>query len=308
MLDIGPRPDSATGGSDGGVGPGTDASGKLGCTGDCHDHVLDRILLPTSSSQSKAYGLKKGGQTYNAFGDLMVLIGSQVPSLELQKDVDLSVYGGKTIVLLRLKAKSLTSAPSARGQAWLGGQMVCCTDTSSVASCKKEAASRCFSGSTPLTVSPNSPGDMIFSGSISSSKLTLGPSKMILPLDINGLGKMNLSLVQVTLTATASSAGLTSGVLSGAIPGSEMDSKLIPGVAALVNKQYQDPSTKQSTRDLLKTLLDTNKDGTITAAELKSNALLSGLLAGDVDADGDGSKDFSLGLGFTAVGCLIVGA
>ena len=306
-FDNGPRPDGWVGGADGSA-VGGDAGGKLACNGDCHDYVLDRILLPTSSAQAKTYGLKKGGQSYNAFGELMVLIGSNVSSLNLQQDVDLSVYAGKTLMLVRLKATSITAAATARGQTWLGDTMQCCTNTSSVSTCKSQAMSKCFSGSTSLAVANASPKDMTFSGAISGGKLTLGPAKLILPLEINGLGKLNLSLIGVTLTATTSASGLTSGVLSGAVPNSEMNSKLIPGVAALVDKEYKDAATAQKTKDLLKSLLDTNKDGTITAAELKANVLLSNLLAGDVDADGDGNKDFSLGLGFNAVGCVIVGA
>ena len=305
--DIGPRPDGWVSGGDSGT-TGADAGGKLSCNGDCHDYVLDRILLPTSSAQSKTYGLKKGGQTYNAFGDLMVLIGSQVSSLNLQQDVDLSVYSGKTLMLVRLKAASLTTTPAAMGQTWLGDTMTCCTDTSSVSACKSQAKSKCFSGTSALAVANISPKDMIFSGAINGGKVTLGPAKLILPLEIKGLGKLNLSLVGVTLTASANASGLISGVLSGAVPNSEMNSKLIPGVASLVDKEYKDASTDQKTKDLLKSLLDTNKDGSITAAELKANVLLGNLLAGDVDADGDGSKDFSLGLGFNAVGCVIVGA
>ena len=181
--DIGPRPD-------GYVSPGTDskvassdASASFKCSGDCHDFVLDRILLPTSSAQSKAYGYRKAGKIYNAFGDLMVLVGSQVSSLDVQKDVDLSVYEGKTLLLVRVKASSLTSG-TARAQAWLGDTMKCCTDTSSVAACKAQAKSKCFSGSTALDVSTKSPKDMVFSGSITGGKFTFGPSKLLLPLDI----------------------------------------------------------------------------------------------------------------------------
>ncbi len=304
--DIGPRPDGSGGGGDSG-GTSSDAGGKLACNGDCYDYVMNRILLPVSSTQSNAYGYKKGGQIYNAFGDLMVLIGSQASSLNMQEDVDLSVYQGKTLILMRVKAKSLSSAPSAKAQAWLGDTMSCCT-SSSVSACKSEAKSKCFSGSTALDVSKSSPKDMIFPGSISGSKFSFGPSKLILPLDIKGMGKISLSLVAASVSGTVSASGVTSGVLSGAIPKTDMDTKLIPGLAAMLDKEYKDASTPKSTKDLLKSLLDTNKDGSITAAELKSNVLLGSLLAGDVDADGDGSKDFSLGLGFTAVGCVIVGA
>ena len=303
--DSGPRPDGYTPGADSGGG-GSDAMAKFTCNGDCHDYVMSRILIPTNSAQSKAYGLKKGGKSYNAFGDLLVLVGAQVSSLKLQEEVDLSVYKGSTLVLMRLKAASLTSTPAAKLQTWLGDSKTCCTNTSSLSACKSQAASGCFGGSASMSVASASPKDMIFSGAVSGGKLKAGPSKMILPLDNKG-GNYTISLVAVTLTATTSANGLTSGVLSGAIPKSEMDNKLLPMLAAMVDTQYKSPSVDQKTKDLLKSLLDVNKDGSITAAELKSNPLLSNLLAGDVDADGDGSKDLSLGLGFTAAGCKIAG-
>jgi hypothetical protein len=58
---------------------------------------------------------------------------------------------------------------------------------------------------------------------------------------------------------------------------------------------------EQTTKDLILQLFDTDGDKTISTAEIQNNATLKMLLAGDVDVDGDGKKELSLGVGFTAV-------
>ena len=73
----------------------------------------------------------------------------------------------------------------------------------------------------------------------------------------------------------------------------------------MVNTVYIDPTADQKTKDLLKTLFDTNKDGTITATEVATNGLIKTFLDGDVDVDNDGIKELSLGLGFSTVAAKI---
>jgi hypothetical protein len=73
----------------------------------------------------------------------------------------------------------------------------------------------------------------------------------------------------------------------------------------MLNHALMDPLVDASSKAMIKALFDTNNDGTITAAELMSNALITTFMAGDVDVDKDGVKELSLGLGFTAVGATI---
>ncbi len=95
----------------------------------------------------------------------------------------------------------------------------------------------------------------------------------------------------------------------GAISQNDIQNSLLPAVAKTLDHEMNDPTTKQSTKDALKKVFDTDNDGKISAKEVLGNAAVQAVLAGDVDADKDGKKEeLSLGLGFTAVGAKIGGA
>ena len=84
-----------------------------------------------------------------------------------------------------------------------------------------------------------------------------------------------------------------------------MGTVVLPQLAAILNNLIKNPSTPAATKAAILAALDTNKDNSISGAELAGNALLKPYLAGDVDVDGDGKKEVSMGVGFTAVGASI---
>ena len=108
------------------------------------------------------------------------------------------------------------------------------------------------------------------------------------------------------MSGTLGASQITNGILGGAIPMTEIHGKVVPAMAAIINRVYTDPLTDASTKSLLKSLFDTNSDGAITGKELASNIFVLTLLKPDIDTDGDKVKDaLSIGFGFEAVSCLI---
>lgn len=286
------------------VEAGTDgAISQLLCTNDCRDLVVDRILLPTTAAEASKYGLILGGKSYNGLGTIISLISPYTSAGGLQQDVDRAVYKGDTLALLRLQAADLQDSPTARAQAW-GGSSSCCK-SSDLATCKSEAQASCFSGTSVIQKASGSPENMVFAGSISGGQLKLKADQMQLEIKIQFSSTLKLTLMQAQLTGKVTSAGITDGVLAGAVPQSVLQNTLVPELAKLLDSTYKDSGTDKKTRDLIKQLADTDGDGSISSAEVAANPLIANLLAGDVDVDSDGKKELSLGIGLSAVPCVI---
>jgi hypothetical protein len=268
-------------------------------TNTCHDFVANKLLLPTDSTESQKYALQFNGKPYNSLGGILALIASQASGLNIQEEMDGALCEGAALILMRAQAKSLTAGKTTL-QTWVAKKKACCTTTSDNKTCCTEAATACFNGTTEFE-KDSSGTDYIFGGNIFGGKIAAGSAKMKLNLTLSGGAALALNLKYVQIKGDITATGITNGVLSGAIPKDDLDNVIVPQIATMVNTAYTDPKGDQKTKDLLKTLFDTDKDGKITAAEVKNNGLIKTFLDGDVDVDGDGKKELSLGLGFTTV-------
>jgi len=291
------------------TGPDFYSSGDLGpftCNKDCYDYVVDRVLLPMTSQDAQKFALEHKGKKYNALGNILALLAQQVPGMDIQSGIDNAVCAGKTIDLLRVKASSLTTAPAVLGHSWVGADAKCCTLTSCLdpynkTKCIASAKTKCFSGTGSFKPDAKYPKAMILAGSIAAKKLSLGPGKLIIRVTLSSMGSMDLALVGATIKGTIDSDGIASGVLAGAIPQTVLKNSVMPNLATILNGVLKDPAISASAKAMIKTLFDTNSDGVISVAEVTSNALIKTFLSGDVDIDGDGYMELSVGLGFTAV-------
>lgn len=285
--------------------PDSGASTKLDCVGDCRDFVVDRILLPTTTAEASKYGLDVGGKKYNGLGSIISLVAQVAPGTGVQESMDKAVYGGDVLVLIKLKAADLANQAQVKAQTWTGDQAKCCTSTSDLAKCKAEAQASCFNGKATLKKSGGAPDNMIYSGAIKGGAFDLTSKTMQLQIKISNWGVLKLDFKHARLTGKITGTNITDGVLAGAIPKSDLDSTVVPELAKLLDQTYKDSTTDKKTLDLIKQLVDTDGDGSISTAEVANNALLKTILAGDVDADQDGELDLTLGVGLTAVPCSI---
>jgi hypothetical protein len=275
------------------------------CTGDCNEYVFSRIFLPSTTADATkyAYDFNGDGTKDNALGSIIAgLAAAAGGSFDVQGAIDEAVWEGSTLILLRLKAADLQNQSSVAAQAWLGEKQTCCSNPDNLAACKTEALAGCFSGTNSFKPAADSPTDALFGGSISSGEVTLGPGKLILKLPISASGALDLDLQSVRIIAKVNANGMTEGVLAGTITKKNLDDKVIPSLANLLDALIKDPAGDPAVKAQLVQLFDNNpKDGTITQAELAGNALIQTFLAGDVDTDGDGELELSLGIGFEAV-------
>jgi hypothetical protein len=184
-------------------------------------------------------------------------------------------------------------------QSWTGKSQICCT-ASTVGSCWAQASQTCFGGSHAFSTDPAAPGTS-FTGSITAGKMAFQANAMTFPMPLLSAGLLKLTLKKPHILGNVSATGIVNGVLAGAIPKSEVASVIIPAMAKMVDDVLKDPTSQQQVNDTISTLFDSDKNGTITAAEMANNAIIKTFLSGDVDVDGDGVMELSIGLGFTAV-------
>jgi hypothetical protein len=187
-----------------------------------------------------------------------------------------------------------------------------------------------FSGAGQFTADPKLPSD-VFGGTLVGGvfswptvpSVAVPSLPITLQLPLLGPGLVPLPLVGASLRYSHTKSGLTGGVLTGAVRQSDMQSTVIPALAAqldqLVSATPCDLTCQQN-----EAIFDvggcTNADGTMAQArdhridvcEVADNSIIKNVLAPDVqlfDASGayrpnpqNTNKDsFSVGVGFTAV-------
>ena len=267
----GPGSDSTVTRDDKGVGEGgTTTEG----TGTSRDYVIMEFVVPNTNDKAKKLGYDIDGDSKvdNAFGAILTAIHDAAKGVDMEAEINQNILNGNDIGLLRIIAADFSNDNSAKLQGWTGKRETCCT----AKPCKEaDVKKTCFSGSYSFKIDSASPTDAMVSGKIASGEFEM-KGKMAIELPIGN------NRAKVTL---------------------------LPAVAKTLDHEMNDPTTKQSTKDALKKVFDTDNDGKISAKEVSGNAAVQAVLAGDVDADKDGKKEeLSLGLGFTAVGAKIGGA
>jgi hypothetical protein len=263
------------------------------------DYVVTRFVLP-SGSNLVGVDFNNDGTVDNALGSILGTIGTMAPSMDLQEEMDLSVYSGSLLELFRVFAKDLTNDPGAVLQAWVGTSQTCCTSNKVVATCLSEAQTTCFNGSHSFTPDPASPKNTVLAGSITAGKAALKAKTMVFQLPLSSAGTVSVLLKEAHVQGDITASGITNGIVAGAIGQTDLQTKVIPAVATILNDLLQDPAVETGTKNMITALFDTNTDGKIDAAEVANNAIIKTFLAGDVDVDGDGVSELSVGLGFTA--------
>jgi len=276
------------------------------CNSDCRDLVVSRLVLPTSATAgSLGVDYDADGKIDNALGTILSALATVSPTSDTQQQLDEAVYSGDALMLIRVQAASFVDAAQAVAQVWRGEDQTCCANPDDLAQCKTEAFADCFSGSHLFKPHATAPSTTVLGGGITGGTFRFGPAPLTLTLKLAGVGTLDLALQSVFLTGKLSANAISDGVIAGVLSKSEIDSKLVPTVAGMLNDTLSDPTASQSTRDTIRNLFDANLDGKVDLAEVQNNSLIKMVLAGDVDVDHDGSPELSLGLGFEAVTAVI---
>lgn len=250
--------------------------------------VINKIKLPQKATDYAA-DLDGDGTKDNQIGLILEAFGSLASSFDSQDSVDKTISGGEMLVLLELFAPSATAAPKAELVVMVGSD-------------PDSDPKNNFTGTAILAAQSGTGATL--KGSIKSAKLSAGPGTVQLPLPV-GSTPVVVSLKKTSVEATLTAKGMVDGVLRGAVAYGDVTGKLLPSLAAAMDKNYKDSTTSAAVKAMLQTF-DGDSDGTITGTELQQNAVVGAVLKADVDSDGDGKVDaISVAAGFTAVVCNI---
>ena len=265
-------------------------------TGIQYHLVTNKLMIPTTQAQSQEFALNIDGNSQqrleNKVGDLLTLLTSSVPNLQLQSSLDQAINSGQLVTLHVVKADDPLNDPSVSWSIFLG---------------QKTQSAPKFDGSDKFTLNPTTPANSPIVGSLSNGHFSGGPGTARIQMFL--LGQLvEVDLIGVRLEADLSAKGCANGKLGGGVTVDEFRSKLLPALVAGLNQIIK---TNPSAATPLLQVFDSDRNGTITVQELENNPVVMLAISPDLDlldSSGkfnpgqDGVKDsYSVGLGFSCV-------
>jgi len=272
--------------------------GDLPTNAETLDYVCNEQMLPLMQSEFAA-DLDGDGNADNAYGKLNEALEAQ--GVDLQGASNAESAAGRGLQLLALTV--------------LNSNLVTSIGASSTLSRAVAQAAPDFGGTGSFKADGAAPSTSLLGAIINSQFRSVPiaqgspPQRLLLRLEFGG--PVDVPVEVYALSFQVAESGLSVGQLNGAILASDMDMYVPPVLAASLNQACSAQPDGTACKMNL-SLFDANKDMTISADEVRTNALLKSVLAPDVkllDADGhyapDGAatvKDsFSVGIGFNAV-------
>jgi hypothetical protein len=277
------------------------------CTPSGANHTkwfINKLTLPQDRMQS-SLDLNGDGKNDNQLGNIVGALLAQ--NLDLQQPVDAAIAGGTDVMLLDVAATALTADA--------------CAQTTFANGADHPGPD--LDGGTAFTVD-NAIASTLFVGPIAASRFTSQPEpfnqvvaqKLQIKLPMFGAGVFTLWGAHLSWRYAGNN--LIEGTLNGALTNDDLQTKVMPAMAATFNAQIQaDPSSSVSQQ--LKQIFDnggssgctaTANDGVIATCEVSTNSIIKNVLSPDVQMFQNGAyqpnaqnvtKDsFSIGLAFTA--------
>lgn len=257
--------------------------------------VVSRLLLPDPTLPlTVGHDYNADGSVDNALGSMLGTISDLLQGL-IQAGVDIAVSSGKTLLLISLEASSSLDDPHTTAHIWIASD-VCCSNPLDLSQCAMQAKGSCFSGSHVFQL-PTGAQESVLQGTISTGHMVVGPASIKLALPLGVSNAPMLTLKAAYLEGTWTTGSLTGGVLAGVVPKADVQA-VVAGLAQLLDGTLHNPSVGAQTKSVVASLFDGNMDGSISSAEIAGSSVVKSFLAGDVDVDGDGANEVSLGLTF----------
>ena len=265
-------------------------------TGVQYHFVTNKLLIPTTQQQTQAFALNVDGdpqqQLDNKFGEMLTLLTSVAPKLELQSSLDQAINTGQLVSLHVVKADDPLNDPNVSWSIFLG---------------QKAQSAPIFDGSDKFLLNPAAPTNTPIVGSLANGHFVGGQGMARVEMFLLGQ-PVEMALIGVGLETDLSAQGCVNGKLGGGVTVDEFRGKLLPAIASGLNQIIK---TDNAVANTILQAFDSDNNGAITIQELENNPLLMLAISPDLDlldASGkfspgqDGVKDsYSIGLGFTCV-------
>lgn len=272
-----------------------------------HHYIIDSQKIPTTQNEARALGLDLNGDTVvdNQLGMVMDVFATQ--GFDVQTPATTAIDRGLALVLVDFEANSFTSS-EARFTLFSGAnpQPAPCSSGSDTI-CRHH-----LDGTGSFAVSATSAHDVPLGGNLSAGVLVSkvnADGHLQLQTSLLTANPITLNLVSArVLVSGPTDAGITNGVIGGAIVQSEIDGTLIPAWQQSFNAEmlHDCPGSPPSCGCVagskgksVQQLFDiAPRDCVISVSEIQNNALIHALLAPDLVVEGQ--MALSVGLGFTA--------
>lgn len=298
---------------------GDEGGGNIVPEGEHYSYVANKVLVPTTNTQAREYGLdlNADGTVDNQLGMVLSTLGSM--GFDIQATLDEALAVGDIVLLVDFQTKDFANTAAAGIQVFLGDTATvmppACNMGEMWNETTKTGCGHHLGGTGSFTIAANSPTNAALGGKIVGGTFTGGPGNLTLEIALGGTEGIQLDLIGARAKGTGLSAdGLgtaTSGgvVLGGAITKTDIDTKIIPAIQAQLVPVIAADCTALSTPPACgcmdgstgKTVLglfDADKNCSVTVEEIATNSLIVSLLAPDVTIDG--KPALSLGIKATA--------
>lgn len=310
------------------VACGGDEEGNVVPEGTHYHYVANQVLVPTTNTEAREYGLDLNGDKTvdNQLGMVLSTLGSM--GFDIQATIDEAVAVGDIVLLADFQTKDFTNTTAAGVQVFLGDSSMvtpmACNSGETYNPTTGAGCGRHLTGTGSFAIASNSPTNAALGGKIVNGTFNGGPGDLSLQIALGGTEAIQLDLIGArskgsalseTGLGTSSSGGL---VFAGAITKTDIDTKIIPAIQVQLVELIQrdctmlsNPPTcgcaNDSTGKTVLGLFDTKladgvtdgKDCAVSVDEIKNNSLIVSLLAPDVTING--KEALSLGIKATAV-------
>jgi len=290
--------------------------------GEHYHYVANQVLVPTTNTQAREYGLDLNGDKTvdNQLGMVLSTLGSM--GFNIQETIDTAVAEGSIVLLVDFQTKDFISTTAAGIQVFLGDSNMitpaACPGTEMYDPKTKMGCKKHLDGNGSFVIASNSPTNAALGGKIAGGTFTGGPGDLSLQIALGGTDAIQLDLIGARAKGSGLSDAMlgstTSGgvVIGGAITKDDIDNKVIPAIQAqlvpiitrdctmLSNPGGGCGCAADSTGKTILSLFDTNpKDCAVTVQGIKTNHLIVSLLAPDVTING--KMALSLGIKASAI-------